>query len=384
MSDELVKAIREQAAELGVSPMDIATAMSYETGGTFDKWQKGPTTQWGQHRGLIQWGEPQREKYGVTKDMSITDQVRAAGRYLKDTGVKPGMGLMDIYSAINAGGVGRYGASDANNGGAPGTVADKVNNQMRGHMENAQNLFLDPSAYDAMSRNPLGSVLSQPAASNAPPIPTGPTGAPAAIASAAPLPAPNAQNAAPMAFAPTPAAHPGQSAMGAFASGFGGGLNKAAGAGGGAAGNPFTNSILGKLISQMGQGPQAGQPMTLPSAAPGGAPAGGGLDMISNIFKNPALGGNSNPLGQGFGMMGDRLSSFLQSIGASGAPATPTPAPGMNAAVGGAPMELPSAGGGAAASGLPEGLSSIFGNMAGAGGAGAGMGSVLSSIMAAL
>jgi hypothetical protein len=36
------------------------------------------------------------------------------------------MGLDQIYSGINAGGVDRMGASDANNGGAPGTVADKV------------------------------------------------------------------------------------------------------------------------------------------------------------------------------------------------------------------------------------------------------------------
>ncbi len=45
--------------------------------------------------------------------------------------------MLDIYSAINAGGVGRYGASDAHNGGAPGTVADKVNNQMAGHRQKA-------------------------------------------------------------------------------------------------------------------------------------------------------------------------------------------------------------------------------------------------------
>jgi hypothetical protein len=46
--------------------------------------------------------------------------------YLEGAGVKPGMGLPEVYSAINAGSVGRMGASDANNGGAPGTVADKV------------------------------------------------------------------------------------------------------------------------------------------------------------------------------------------------------------------------------------------------------------------
>ena len=47
------------------------------------------------------------------------------------------MGMMDAYSIVNAGAPGRYGASDANNGGAPGTVADKVNGQMGGHREKA-------------------------------------------------------------------------------------------------------------------------------------------------------------------------------------------------------------------------------------------------------
>ncbi|MFC3638216.1 hypothetical protein ACFONL_12680 [Camelimonas fluminis] len=130
---EMATAIRKTAADLGVPPEDIATAISYETGGTMHPWQKGPRTQWGQHRGLIQWGEPQRKKYGVTENSTITEQMAAVTRYLKDAGVKPGMGLLDIYSAINAGRVGRYNASDAGNGGAPGTVADKVRNQMGSH-----------------------------------------------------------------------------------------------------------------------------------------------------------------------------------------------------------------------------------------------------------
>lgn len=123
---EMAAGIQETAKELGVSPDDIATAISYETGGTMDPWKKGPTTKWGQHRGLIQWGEPQRRKYGVDESTSIADQMKAVTRYLRDAGVRPGHGLLDIYSAINAGRVGRYGASDAAAGGAPGTVADKV------------------------------------------------------------------------------------------------------------------------------------------------------------------------------------------------------------------------------------------------------------------
>ncbi|WP_171181782.1 hypothetical protein [Ruegeria sp. HKCCD8929] len=132
--------IVETAASLGVDPVDLATAISYETAGTFSPTIAGPTTQHGQHAGLIQFGETQAARYGVDWNNPVGSQLGANGavaNYLRDAGVRPGMGLLDIYSAINAGSVGRYNASDENNGGAPGTVADKVNNQMAGHRENA-------------------------------------------------------------------------------------------------------------------------------------------------------------------------------------------------------------------------------------------------------
>jgi hypothetical protein len=138
---DLAAAIRASAERLGIDPLDLGTAISYETAGTFDPWKAGPRTQWGQHRGLIQWGEPQRQKYGVREGMPVADQMRAVERYLADAGVRPGMKLLDVYSAINAGKVGRYGASDANNGGAPGTVRDKVERQMGGHRTKAQALL---------------------------------------------------------------------------------------------------------------------------------------------------------------------------------------------------------------------------------------------------
>lgn len=143
MRDELRRAIIETSSRLGIDPVDLATAMSYETGGTFDPWQRGPTTKWGTHRGLIQWGEPQARQYGVGQDTPVADQVEAAGRYLVDRGVRPGAGLLEIYSAINAGGVGDkfYGKSDAAAGGAPGTVRDKVENQMGGHRRKAMALL---------------------------------------------------------------------------------------------------------------------------------------------------------------------------------------------------------------------------------------------------
>ncbi len=157
----LREGIISSANALGIDPLDLATAISYETGGTFDPNQAGPTTQWGQHRGLIQFGEPQARQYGVDWSDPLGSQLGPDGAvvdYLRDTGVRPGMGLLDVYSAINAGGVGRYNASDANNGGAPGTVRDKVTQQMDGHRKNALALLGDHSA--PQQRNALSGGLA--------------------------------------------------------------------------------------------------------------------------------------------------------------------------------------------------------------------------------
>jgi hypothetical protein len=155
--------IVETAGALGIDPLDLATAISYETAGTFDPTKRGPTTQWGQHRGLIQFGEPQAREYGVDWSDPAGSQLGANGavaNYLRKTGVKPGMGLLDIYSAINAGGVGLYDRSDANNGGAPGSVRDKVENQMAGHRRNAINLLGD-AAPDQPQPAPQNAMAAQ-------------------------------------------------------------------------------------------------------------------------------------------------------------------------------------------------------------------------------
>ena len=100
--------IREAADALGIDPVDLATVISYETGGTFDPTQAGPTTKWGQHRGLIQFGEPQAREYGVDWDDPMGSQLGAEGaivNYMRKAGVRPGMGILDVYSAVNAGSV---------------------------------------------------------------------------------------------------------------------------------------------------------------------------------------------------------------------------------------------------------------------------------------
>jgi hypothetical protein len=136
--------ILETAQSLGMDPEVLATMISYETAGTFAPDKKGPTTQWGQHRGLIQFGEPQAKKYGVDWNDPVGSQLGRDGavvRYFRDNGWKEGMGMLDAYSIINAGAPGRYNASDANNGGAPGTVRDKVERQMGAHRAKARALL---------------------------------------------------------------------------------------------------------------------------------------------------------------------------------------------------------------------------------------------------
>lgn len=140
----LAEGIFSTAQALGMDPADLATIISYETGGTFDPTKAGPTTQWGQHRGLIQFGEQQAREYGVDWNDPVGSQLGPDGaiaKYFRRNGWRPGMGLLDAYSIVNAGSPGRYNASDASNGGAPGTVADKVRDQMGGHRENAMRLF---------------------------------------------------------------------------------------------------------------------------------------------------------------------------------------------------------------------------------------------------
>jgi len=140
---DIASGIFSTAKSLGVNPIDLATAISYETGGTFNPLELGPETQFGQHRGLIQFGVPQANQYGVsfeTRPQAISTQLGpGAGiyQYLKAVGLKPGMGLDQIYSAINTGGINNFDMTDERAGGMPGTVAEKVAG-MGDHRKNAE------------------------------------------------------------------------------------------------------------------------------------------------------------------------------------------------------------------------------------------------------
>jgi hypothetical protein len=129
MSDR--EALIASAKRIGADPLDLATVMSYETGGTMSPSQYGGAG--GRHVGLIQFGPGEADKYGASPNQSFQEQLPAVERYLTARGFQPGMNRLDLYSTINAGSPGLYGASDAKNGGAPGSVLDKVRDQMGPH-----------------------------------------------------------------------------------------------------------------------------------------------------------------------------------------------------------------------------------------------------------
>jgi hypothetical protein len=116
-----VEALAAAAAELGVTAKDLATAIAYETGGTFSPSTPGKGAAAGRF-GLIQFGPNEAAEFGAAIDQSFSEQMKAVVAYLKARGLQPGSSLLDLYSTINAGAPGRYGASDV-----PGkTVASHV------------------------------------------------------------------------------------------------------------------------------------------------------------------------------------------------------------------------------------------------------------------
>lgn len=139
-------ALKQAAKELGTSPEDLATVISYETGGRFSPSIYGGKG--GRYMGLIQFGPSERAQFGANDKQTFKEQLPAVVRYLKTRGFKPGMGLLDLYSTINAGTPGRYNASDGN-----GTVRSHVENMRRTHGARARR-FLESGAQPELTAPP--------------------------------------------------------------------------------------------------------------------------------------------------------------------------------------------------------------------------------------
>ena len=186
-SQEDIHAIIDTAGRLGISPENLAKVVAYETDGTFS-----PTVTNGKNYiGAIQFspGIQQNGGYGYRPGMTLAEQIRGpAYRYLVENGVRPGMGLAQVYSVVNTGGLYPGGQPRWNWPDANGTLASKmpVIEQRFGQMARDMVASVAPSAIssglsDAISAGPDARYLDDAGAFAAR---TAPTSAPPAVAGA--------------------------------------------------------------------------------------------------------------------------------------------------------------------------------------------------------
>ena len=101
------QALETAAAELGVDPIDLATIIGFETSGTYDPGIVGG--EGGNYQGLIQFGIPERQTYGVVPGMSFEEQLLGpVVNFFKDRFARAGMStqgatLEDLYTTVIAG-----------------------------------------------------------------------------------------------------------------------------------------------------------------------------------------------------------------------------------------------------------------------------------------
>jgi hypothetical protein len=101
------EALGRAAAMLGVSPVDLAAIIGYESKGTFSTGVWGGKG--GNYQGLIQFGSAERSKYKVSGNQSFEEQlINSVVPFLRDrfAGVgrkTQGATLLDLYKTINGG-----------------------------------------------------------------------------------------------------------------------------------------------------------------------------------------------------------------------------------------------------------------------------------------
>ena len=101
------KALVAAANKLGVSPLDLATIIGFETGGTYSPSKFGGAG--GNYMGLIQFGPNERRQYGAHRGQSFEEQVQGpVVRYFQDRFAGVGMStkgadLLTLYRTVLGG-----------------------------------------------------------------------------------------------------------------------------------------------------------------------------------------------------------------------------------------------------------------------------------------
>lgn len=124
------RAIAKTAAAVGIDPRIVYSIVGFETAGTFNPDIRGGSDRdgkrKGQYLGAIQFSPENQKRYGIRPGMTFEEQMEAVTLYLKDTGVKPGMGLADVYAAVLTGRAGNVKGRDIN-----GSVMEHVARMQR-------------------------------------------------------------------------------------------------------------------------------------------------------------------------------------------------------------------------------------------------------------
>lgn len=101
------RALVAAADKLGVSPLDLATIIGFETGGTYSPSKRGGAG--GNYMGLIQFGPNERRQYGAHGGQSFEEQVQGpVVRYFQDRFANVGMStkgadLLTLYRTVLGG-----------------------------------------------------------------------------------------------------------------------------------------------------------------------------------------------------------------------------------------------------------------------------------------
>jgi hypothetical protein len=94
-------AIIQGAQRLGLDPYEFGGFLSLESGPNMDPNIVGGAG--GRHKGLIQFGQPEQQRYLKPGAQTRAGQMPAVLQYFQDRGYKPGMGIERAYATVLGG-----------------------------------------------------------------------------------------------------------------------------------------------------------------------------------------------------------------------------------------------------------------------------------------
>lgn len=153
------QAIFDAAKKLGLNPYEFGGFLSLESGTNMDPNIVGGAG--GRHKGLIQFGQNEQQKYGIQGPQTRAGQIPKVLQYFEDRGYKPGMGIEKAYATVL--------------GGNPG-VSLNAKDAFGTSVNSASKRFKAGGDLYANAQRVLGDPLDSMATPSAPQLPGAPAG----------------------------------------------------------------------------------------------------------------------------------------------------------------------------------------------------------------